>query len=123
RLLAVHAELLRDGPVPELNLGGGYGIAYTSAERAPDIDVIATELAAALEAGAARHGIPVPHLAIEPGRWIVGPAGVTLYEVGTVKDVTLLPEGSSEPAVRRYVAVDGGMSDNVRPALYDAYYT
>lgn len=63
-------------------------------------------------------GDPVPHVSVEPGRSVVGPTTLTLYRVGAVKDVTL--EGG---AVRRYVSVDGGMSDNIRPALYGAAYT
>lgn len=117
RLLAVHAELLAGGDVPELNLGGGFGIAYTSADVVPPIEQIADDLARVVGAECARLGIPVPVVAIEPGRAIIGPAGVTLYEVGTTKDVLV------GDAVRRYVSVDGGMSDNVRPALYGADYT
>ena len=71
-----------------------------------------------VETEAKLYGLPTPTLAVEPGRAIVGPAGVTLYEVGTVKDVTL---GST--ATRRYISVDGGMSDNVRTALYGADYS
>ncbi|HEY8591117.1 MAG TPA: diaminopimelate decarboxylase, partial [Naasia sp.] len=68
-----------------------------------------------------RLGIPVPVIAIEPGRTIIGPAGVTLYEVGTIKDVRVEVDGGS--AIRRYVSVDGGMSDNARPELYGAEYS
>jgi diaminopimelate decarboxylase len=118
RLLTLHAELLADGPVPELNLGGGFGIAYTSVDEAPPIAVIAEKLADIVAAECARLDIPIPVVAVEPGRAIVGPSTVTLYEVGTIKDV--LVEGS---AVRKYVSVDGGMSDNIRPALYAADYT
>ncbi len=118
RLVELHASLLAGGEVPELNLGGGFGIAYTSADEVTPIESIAADFAEVLGAECARLGIPVPALAIEPGRAIVGPAGVTLYEVGTVKDV--LVEGA---AVRRYVSVDGGMSDNLRTALYHADYT
>lgn len=118
RLLELHARLLADGEVPELNLGGGFGIAYTSADDPTPIESIAADFAAVVGSECARLGIPVPALAIEPGRAIIGPAGVTLYEVGTVKDV--LVDGA---AVRRYVSVDGGMSDNLRTALYHADYT
>jgi diaminopimelate decarboxylase len=118
RLLTLHAELLADGPVPELNLGGGFGIAYTSVDEAPPIAVIAEKLADIVAAECARLDIPIPVVAVEPGRAIVGPSTVTLYEVGTIKDV--LVDGS---AVRKYVSVDGGMSDNIRPALYAADYT
>ncbi len=118
RLVDVHAELLADGPVPELNLGGGFGIAYTDADVVTPIETIAADFAATLQAETARFGVPVPAIAIEPGRSIIGPAGITLYEVGTIKDVTV-----DEVAVRRYVSVDGGMSDNARPALYEADYT
>jgi diaminopimelate decarboxylase len=118
RLFDVHAELLADGPVPELNLGGGFGIAYTSVDKTFPIDELAARFADIVATAAARHGVPVPVLAIEPGRSIIGPSGHTLYEVGTIKDV--LVEGS---AVRKYVSVDGGMSDNIRPSLYGADYS
>ena len=121
RLLAIHALLLENGPVPELNLGGGFGIAYTSIDRVTPIEHMAQELAAAVAREAERHGIPVPDIAIEPGRAVVGPAGVTLYTVGTIKNLDIAV--ASGIAVRRYVSVDGGMSDNVRPALYGADYS
>ncbi|MGN6273745.1 MAG: diaminopimelate decarboxylase [Protaetiibacter sp.] len=118
RLLALHAELLTGGEIPELNLGGGFGIAYTSVDEVTPIEQLADELAEVVGAECSRLGIPVPAIAIEPGRAIIGTAGVTLYEVGTVKDVTV-----DERAVRRYVSVDGGMSDNLRTSLYHADYT
>jgi diaminopimelate decarboxylase len=121
RLLAVHAVLLESGPVPELNLGGGFGIAYTAADRVTPIDELARSIAHAVAREAERFGIPVPAIAIEPGRAIIGPAGITLYTVGTIKDVEVAAGPGT--AVRRYVSVDGGMSDNVRPALYGADYT
>ena len=117
RLLAVHAELLAGGDVPELNLGGGFGIAYTAADEPTPIERIAAGMAEAVGAACASRGIPVPRIAIEPGRYIVGSAGITLYEVGTVKPVEV------DGGVRTYVSVDGGMSDNARPALYGADYT
>lgn len=94
----------------ELNLGGGLGIAYTAEDQVPSIEQHAEVLLAAVDAA-----LPVrPQLSVEPGRSIVGPAGVTLYRVGTVKHV---------PGVRSFAAVDGGMSDNLRPALYGARFT
>lgn len=121
RLLTVHRDLLEGGPVPELNLGGGYGIAYTAADEAPPIEDLAAGVVAVVAEVCASLGIPVPVLAVEPGRWIVGPAGVTVYTAGTVKDVEV--HGDAGAAVRRYVAVDGGMSDNLRSALYGAEYS
>jgi diaminopimelate decarboxylase len=118
RLLALHAQLLDSGPVPELNLGGGFGIAYTSVDEPLAIDDIAVRFAEIVAGEAAALGIPVPVVAIEPGRTIIGPSTTTLYTVGTIKDV--LVEGT---AVRKYVSVDGGMSDNVRPSLYGADYS
>jgi diaminopimelate decarboxylase len=118
RLFALHAELLEGGPVPELNLGGGFGIAYTSADEPLSIDEIAVRFADIVASGAAELGIPVPVVAIEPGRSIVGPSTTTLYTVGTIKDV--LVDGT---AVRKYVSVDGGMGDNIRPSLYRADYS
>ena len=129
RLLTLHAELLDGGPVPELNLGGGFGIAYTSVDEAMPIDEIAARFAQIVTGEAARLGIPVPVVAIEPGRAIVGPSTFTLYEVGTIKDVVVQVDSPSvEPvetptATRKYVSVDGGMSDNARTALYAADYS
>ncbi|MGN8246656.1 diaminopimelate decarboxylase [Cellulomonas soli] len=103
--------------VDEVDLGGGYGIAYLPGEVALDPDRIAKEVASAVEAVAAELGTPLPRFSIEPGRSIAGPAGMTLYTVGTVKPVRL-----DDGRVRTYVSVDGGMSDNIRPALYGAHY-
>ena len=121
RLLWLHKELLQEGPVPELNLGGGFGIAYTRSDRPLAIEDLAGRIARAVQQECAKLKIPVPDLAFEPGRIIAGPAMFTLYNVGTVKDVQI-SEGSA-PATRRYVSVDGGMSDNARPALYEADYS
>ncbi|MBK5238925.1 MAG: diaminopimelate decarboxylase [Actinomycetales bacterium] len=121
RLLALHAELLAGGPVPELNLGGGFGIAYTPADEPTPIGVIAAEIADMVAGECARLGIDIPLIALEPGRTVIGTSTATLYTVGTTKDVTVDFDGSS--AVRRYVSVDGGMSDNARPALYEANYS
>ncbi|HTT53870.1 MAG TPA: diaminopimelate decarboxylase [Streptosporangiaceae bacterium] len=100
--------------IRELNLGGGLGIAYTSEDDPTDIKIIAQNLAEIVRAQCASAGLPVPRLTVEPGRAIAGPGTITLYEVGTVKDVD---------GLRSYVSVDGGMSDNIRTALYDAAYT
>jgi diaminopimelate decarboxylase len=108
----------------ELNLGGGFGIAYLPDDDPVPPEDVATRLRAVVEAECAMAGIPVPRLAVEPGRAIAGPGTVTLYEVGTVKPVRLGPSGApGTPLVRNYVSVDGGMSDNIRTALYDAAYT
>ena len=123
RLFALHAELLKGGPVPELNLGGGFGIAYTSVDEPLAIDVLAARFADIVSSGAAELGIPVPVVAIEPGRSIIGPSTTTLYTVGTIKDVLVSTGEGRGGAVRKYVSVDGGMSDNVRPALYAADYS
>jgi len=125
RLLSVQAELLSTGSVPELNLGGGFGIAYTAGEQALPIEQIAVALADIVAAECSRLGIDVPVVAVEPGRSIVGPSTVTLYEVGTIKDVlvTDAADGGVDTVYRKYVSVDGGMSDNARPALYEADYT
>jgi diaminopimelate decarboxylase len=117
RLLDLQARLLADGPVPELNLGGGFGIAYTSLDDPTPMRRLAAGLADIVAAECERRGIPLPVIAIEPGRVIVGPAGVTLYEVGTIKPVRV---GEN---TRLYVSVDGGMSDNARPALYGADFS
>lgn len=121
RLLDVHAQLLKAGDVPELNLGGGFGISYTEADKPLGIEDMATRIMQAVAAKCAALGIAVPKLAFEPGRIIAGPAGITLYSVGTIKDVTVSEQGIG--ATRKYVSVDGGMSDNARPALYQAEYS
>ncbi|MEY4078731.1 MAG: hypothetical protein RIS80_500 [Actinomycetota bacterium] len=121
RLIAVHVELSADGEVPELNLGGGFGINYTTADNAPEIEDIAFKIAAGVKQACDELGVAVPTLAFEPGRYIVGPTGVTLYSVGTIKDVALTDDGKTK--VRKYVSIDGGMSDNARPSLYGADYT
>jgi diaminopimelate decarboxylase len=122
RLFTVHARLLETGPVPELNLGGGFGIAYTSVDVALSLDELARRFADIVAAAAAEFGVPVPIVAVEPGRAIIGPSTTTLYEVGTIKDVLVtLPDDTT--ALRRYVSVDGGMSDNLRAALYRADYS
>ncbi len=100
--------------LPELDLGGGFGIAYTSEDAPLDIAEMADRMLALVAKACADVGLAVPHLAVEPGRAISGPGTVTVYEVGTVKDL---------PGLRTYVSVDGGMSDNIRPALYGAHYT
>ena len=117
RVLDLHQELLAGGDVPQLNLGGGFGIAYTRVDTPEPIEDLAQGIVDAVAEGCAARGIRIPALSFEPGRAIVGNAGITLYEVGTIKDVAL------EQGERRYVSVDGGMSDNARPALYGAQYS
>jgi diaminopimelate decarboxylase len=122
RLLAVHRELLASGPVPELNLGGGFGIAYTDADDPTGIDDLAREIARIVADECGRLGVPIPRVAFEPGRVVIGPSTFTLYEIGTTKDVDVQSDAGTT-ATRRYVSVDGGMSDNARPALYGADYS
>lgn len=104
--------------VEELNLGGGMGIAYLETDDPLDVPDMALQIGDIVGKQCAQEGIPMPSLAFEPGRAVVGPSTITVYEVGTVKPVQL--DGG---AVRTYVSVDGGMSDNIRTALYDAQYT
>ncbi|MGH2819570.1 MAG: diaminopimelate decarboxylase [Actinomycetota bacterium] len=99
--------------VRELNLGGGFGIAHTRDEMTPDPGEAAGRIVEIVGAEFSDRGLAVPDVSLEPGRAIVGSSAVTLYRVGTVKRI---------PGVRTYVAVDGGMSDNIRPALYGARY-
>jgi diaminopimelate decarboxylase len=103
--------------LPELDLGGGYGIAYLPSEETVLPSEVLPALRKAVEKFCAAHSLKVPLISIEPGRAIAGPTTLTLYEVGTTKDV-VLEDGST----RRYISVDGGMSDNIRPSLYDAEY-
>ncbi|QZN86485.1 diaminopimelate decarboxylase [Cellulomonas sp. C5510] len=118
-VLRLRAELAaRTGYLaPEVDLGGGFGIAYLPGEVPLDPERIAKDLATTVDATCAELGTPVPRLSFEPGRAVVGPTTLTLYTVGTVKPVTL-----EDGRVRLYVSVDGGMSDNIRPALYGAPY-
>lgn len=98
--------------VKELNMGGGIGISHGNG---PEVD-LESYLGGIVERAYKVFGdrsLPVPRLVIEPGRWVVGPAGITLYSVGTVKEI---------PGIRTYVSVDGGMADNPRPSLYGAVY-
>jgi diaminopimelate decarboxylase len=100
-----------------VDLGGGLGISYLPQDDPPPIEDLAAKLGAIVRSESAAVGLPAPRLVVEPGRAIAGPGTVTLYEVGTVKDVVI---GSDK--TRRYVSVDGGMSDNIRPALYGSEY-
>ncbi|HEU0166163.1 MAG TPA: diaminopimelate decarboxylase [Chloroflexota bacterium] len=102
-----HVELLEVSP------GGGLGIQYTAADDPPAIDDLAGTIAGVMRHMAARFHMELPKLVLEPGRSIVGPAGVTLYTAGSIKAI---------PGKPSYVAVDGGMADNIRPALYQAKY-
>ncbi|WP_193607460.1 diaminopimelate decarboxylase [Nocardioides lijunqiniae] len=120
RVLALHARVASELGVtmPEMDLGGGFGIAYTTQDDPSEPATLAAEMSEIVAHECRALGIERPRLSIEPGRAIVGPAMCTLYTVGTVKPVAL--DGG---AVRTYVSVDGGMSDNIRTALYDADYS
>lgn len=96
-----------------LNLGGGFGIRYTEADTPLEPHVYVEEMIKVVQKDANELGLPMPEIWIEPGRSLVGDAGTSLYTIGSRKEV---------PNVRQYIAVDGGMSDNIRPALYDAKY-
>jgi diaminopimelate decarboxylase len=99
--------------IAELDLGGGFGIAYTEEDDAPEVKELAQSLRDIVDGQCRAAGLTRPRLTVEPGRGIVGPSTVSLYTVGTIKDVD---------GIRTYVSVDGGMSDNIRTALYDASY-
>ncbi|MGC4107516.1 MAG: diaminopimelate decarboxylase [Thermomicrobiales bacterium] len=111
------AKAMRDAhgvEMEHLSPGGGFGIAYEEHDAPMPAIQWALDIAEAIQAGCALHDLPLPLVTIEPGRAIVGPAGVTLYTVGGEKRL---------PGIRTYVSVDGGMADNIRPALYDARYS
>src|SRR5438105_1358662 len=114
-MLDLVAELKRDlGYEPRhLGAGGGLGIAYTRSDDPPTPRHFVETIRGALESGSRRRHLESPGLVVEPGRSVAGPAGVTVYTAGSIKDI---------PGVRRYVAVDGGMGDNIRPKLYGARY-
>ena len=113
--------------LPEVDLGGGYSVAYTDGEDSMDLDTELARLADAVTTVNRALGMPAPVISFEPGRWTVAPTGVTLYRVGTVKPVQLAgtaKDKAGNPVTERvYVSVDGGMSDNIRPALYGSDYT
>jgi len=100
--------------IRELNMGGGVGVRYLQGDEPPSAEDYAEAVVTGIREEVEKHHLPLPKLLQEPGRSIVGEAGTTLYTIGTIKDV---------PNIRRYVSVDGGMSDNPRPALYEAKYS
>ena len=120
RLMAFMAKY-RDSygtELPELDLGGGFGIAYVAGDVTVEPADVLPQIHAAVKQACVTHNLAMPLVSLEPGRNIVGPTMFTLYEVGTVKKVDL-GDGNS----RTYISVDGGMSDNIRPSLYDAQYS
>ncbi|GIF03111.1 diaminopimelate decarboxylase [Actinoplanes siamensis] len=116
RIVQLQAQIrdARGVELPELDLGGGFGIAYTTQDDPSTPADLAKRINKIVESECELASLRVPRLSIEPGRAVIGPAVFTLYEVGTVKDVD---------GIRTYVSVDGGMSDNIRTALYDASYS
>ena len=119
-ILALRAEAFTSFGVtiPEIDFGGGYAVRYTVLDDVPPAPIdFAKALAGAVTVHVIETGLPAPTVSIEPGRSIAAPSTMTLYTVGTIKSVQL------EAGSRRYVSVDGGMSDNIRPALYGADYT
>ncbi|MDP2816531.1 MAG: diaminopimelate decarboxylase, partial [Rectinemataceae bacterium] len=99
--------------VAELNLGGGFGISYTGADDRKPLSYFVDPMMDLIARRYAERNLARPVIIIEPGRWIVGEAGITLYTIGSVKEI---------PGIRTYIGVDGGMPDNPRPMLYDAKY-
>ncbi len=104
--------------VSEIDVGGGMGIAYVEGDDPLDVEAMAKSILDIVRTECARVNISVPKISVEPGRAIIGNPGITLYEVGTVKPIEL-----DSGITRHYISVDGGMSDNIRTALYDAEYT
>ena len=117
-LLMLHfihdARQMHDFEVQELNLGGGFGIFYHQGDADPAPREWAEAVMPCIQEKCREYGLKVPKIIVEPGRYLVGPAGITLYTVGSCKDIK---------GIRKYIAVDGGMADNPRPALYGAKYT
>lgn len=99
--------------ITKLNAGGGYGIAYTKDDEPLDFEMITEKIMEIITNGFVSKGWQRPMVLIEPGRFVVGNAGITLYEIGSYKDI---------PGVKKYISVDGGMTDNIRSALYQAKY-
>ncbi|ORI14447.1 diaminopimelate decarboxylase [Rhodococcus sp. 1168] len=123
KLIGMLAEVVSEfgvdktAQISTIDLGGGMGISYVPSDDPPPIDELAAKLKSIVATESARVGLPVPKVDVEPGRAIAGPGTVTLYEVGTIKDVTV-----DAALRRRYISVDGGMSDNIRTSLYQAEY-
>jgi diaminopimelate decarboxylase len=118
-LAAVMADALQRAralghPVTDLNVGGGLGIRYVASDDPPSIDAWVAAVAGAVAAACQQRGLELPRLLCEPGRSLVATAGVTLYEIGSRKQI---------PGIRTYLSVDGGMSDNPRPITYQSQYT
>ncbi|HEX5369761.1 MAG TPA: diaminopimelate decarboxylase, partial [Dehalococcoidia bacterium] len=115
KTLAFAAEMVRKHGLNlrEFSPGGGFGLQYTRDEAPPAISSYAETIAGAVKNACTRHGLSLPRVVIEPGRSVVGRAGVALYTVGARKEI---------PGVRTYVSVDGGMADNIRPAIYGSRY-
>jgi diaminopimelate decarboxylase len=120
RVVGAHAAIGAEHGIelPEMDLGGGFGIAYSTQDDPLRPAQLAKQLHDIVAHECAAHGVPLPRLSVEPGRAIAGPTTFTLYEVGTVKLVDVAAD-----AVRHYVSVDGGMSDNIRTAMYGATYS
>ena len=117
--LAARVSAKTGAPLPEIDLGGGAGIAYSGADPVPTAPIeVVRAIAGAVRSACDRLDITVPRVSLEPGRSIAGPTTITLYRVGVIKDAIL-----DDGARRRYVSIDGGMADNIRPALYGATYT
>lgn len=117
--LAARVSAKTGAPLPEIDLGGGAGIAYSGADPVPTAPIeVVRAIAGAVRSACDRLDITVPRVSVEPGRSIAGPTTITLYRVGVIKDAIL-----DDGARRRYVSIDGGMADNIRPALYGATYT
>jgi diaminopimelate decarboxylase len=117
KIMVQHITSLKDQTglaVTELNLGGGIGIQYTTQDDPPAIAAYLEKMTACLKAECQASGLPLPRLIVEPGRSIVGPAGLTLYTIGSIKSI---------PGIKDYIFVDGGMADNPRPMMYQAQYT
>jgi diaminopimelate decarboxylase len=113
-VLRFAAQFREEGlELQEFSPGGGFAIAYTDDQQPPTIGQYAEAIVSTLTATCSELGLAIPQLVVEPGRSIIGPAGVALYSIGAIKDI---------PGVRKYVSVDGGMGDNIRPALYQAAY-
>lgn len=111
--LAVEMRLKYGFKLQELDIGGGFAVQYTVDSPAPSVADYAETIVSAIKEKCREHSLDLPKLVVEPGRSIVGRAGVALYQVGVVKEI---------PGVRCYVSVDGGMADNIRPAIYGARY-
>lgn len=118
---ALHLQTAHGLTISEINPGGGLGVPYVAEQALPDVNAYAELISRALRDGCAARGLALPRLSVEPGRSIIARAGVAVYQIIGTKPLPIVPD--QPESAKRYLHIDGGMADNIRPALYQARYT